>query len=141
MKYIIWILILLISSQSYAYDLDNLNWKGAKKNLCSINVQRAIWLSWNPWNAHQWMSLVDKHDNPVIWDVAVVDRHSKLLRWHKMGYMYWHVAIVKDINDWKVLLTDWPYAYTFWVKIENIDWFISENKLIELNAHNIKNTQ
>lgn len=143
MKYMLIVLLTFCFTMqnAFAYDMWNLNWKGAKKNLCSLNIQRAVWLSYSPGNAHHWMVYADKTSSNIeIWDVIIITKHNKALKNNKWGWKYGHVAIATDIDyiNWKVYMYDWPNAYWFWTKIENIDWVISETKLIEIWANNIK---
>lgn len=146
MKVIIIIFILitqiLITLQSQAYDFWKLNWSWAKKNLCSSNIQKAIGLEYSIWNAKDWIKHTNKTNEdyiPIVWDIAVIDKHNYTLRNHKMGWIYGHVWIVWDIDyiNKELVIYDWPNAYTIKRKFEDIDLYITEEKMKELNAKNI----
>lgn len=129
---------MLSTDLAYSYDTSQLNWKWARKNICSVNVQKAIGLKWSPGNATDWQRFGDKSNKDiVVGDVIVIGKHNKVLKSHKWGWMYGHVAIAKEVKDGRVLMYDGPNAYSFWTSIENIDAVISEEKMIELGAKNI----
>ena len=71
-----------ITLHTNAYDFWNLNWKGAKKNMCSSNIQKAIGLNFSPGNAKDWIKHTDKTNEdyiPILWDIAVIDKHNYTL--------------------------------------------------------------
>ena len=147
MKVIFIILIaitqILITLQSQAYDFWKLDWSWNKKNMCSSNIQKAIGLEYSIWNARDWMKYIDKTNQdyiPVIWDIAVIDKHNYTLKNHKMWWTYWHVWIILDIDyiNKELVIYDWPNAYKIKRKFEDIDWYVTESKMKELWAINIQ---
>lgn len=146
MKVIFIILILItqitITLHINAYDFLKLDWSWSKKNMCSSNIQKAIWLDYSIWNAKDWIKHTDKTNEnyiPIPWDIAVIDKHNYTLRNHKMGWTYWHVWIIWDIDyiNKELWMYDWPNAYYIKRKFQDIDGYITESKMKELGANNI----